>query len=202
MSTEIKDGSGNCYGAKVDAENRLHTGTISRTERDAAIADGRLFITNSTLIELTDAVDTPIYYIKNTDATRNLYLDIFDITVGTSTGGGSGDILIKTWAGIDETNSTLVTNARTALVGNGNTQSTKTFVGDVFYGAPGDTIVGGANFNNILLKSTDSRYTVQTSAVFIKGANAAFSVTAPTGNTSMKVSLLFIAYYLDAELPE
>ena len=198
MSATIQDGSGNCNFAKVDSKNRLHSGTVSRTERDAAIADGRMFITNSTLIELTSATETPIYYMKNND-NRKLYLDIFDITVGTS--DSPGDIIVKTHAGIDEDNSTLVTNARPALVGNANLASQETFDGIVYSGQPGDTIVGGAVFNNIIMKENDSRFTVQTSAVLPKGINAAFSVVPPTGNTSMKVSLLFIIYFLDEDLP-
>ncbi len=198
MSFVIENGVGNGSKLRVDLKHRAHTGTVSRAERDAAIDDGRFFISNSTLITLTDDVETPIFYMKTTDD-RDLYLDLFDMTVGTST-DGVGDTVIKTYGNASET-STIVTEAKPALVGNAVVGSPEAFDGVVYRGETGDTIVGGQNFNNIILKPDDSRFSIFTSAVLPKGNSALFSVTAPTGNTSMKVSLLFYAYYLDSQLP-
>lgn len=194
----IKDGTGSGNSVKVDEKFRLHTGSVSRAERDAALARGQFFIANTTVLTLTDDSETPIFYIKN-NADKNLRLEIFDLYVGAST-NGAGDVIVKTYGAVDESSS-IVTEAKTLNLGNANIGSQNTFEGVAYKGETGDTLVGGFNFNNIILRDTDSRFKIDTTAVLPKGSNGLFTVTPPSGNTSMNMSLLLFFYYLDENLP-
>lgn len=197
MSNPIKDGTGTGNLVKVDTHNRLHTGSVNRTEVDAAIADGRLFIVSSTLITLTNDVLTPLIYIKNNDD-RLLALNLFIMTTGAST-GGTGNAYIKTYANLDDS-STIITNAKPALVGNANPTSTKQFNGEVYYGATGDTIVGGVQFVTFILQDTEG-LTTPTYSALSKGGDASYAYQAPAGNTSTEISVIMTAYYIDEDLP-
>lgn len=197
MSMEIKDGTGDCHRARVDEDKRLHVGSVSRTERDAAISDGRLFIMSTGLIDLADDAETPLIYVKN-QSDRNLYLDLFISTTGQST-GGSGNIYLKSHVALDPT-STIITEAKPALVGNANTTSTKTFDGIVYKGETGDTFVNTINFATFIDQATNGINT-PILAVLPKNGDICYTYKAPTGNTSMEVVILVTAYYLDEHLP-
>ena len=198
MSDVIKDGTGKGYTAKVDAQGRLHTGSVARSERDAAIADGRLFIMSSGIVTLTNAVETPVIYIKNTDA-RNLYMDIFFATTGTST-GGSGNFYTRSHVSLDAS-STIITEAKLAAVGNANTTSSNAFNGLVYYGETGDTFVNTVQFVTFIQQAGSSLET-PIRAILQKNGDVAYTYQAPTGNTSMEVTVIVTAYYLDTELPD
>jgi len=196
---KIDDGTGGGYQAQVDKLNRMHSATVIRSERDAAIIDARAFIISSAVITLTSAAETPILYFKNNDS-RDLYLDVFISNFGTSTGGGTNDIVLRTYANIDDS-STIVSNAVDASIGNANLASSVTFTGVAYKGATGDTIVGGTDVGTFIRKSTSEGDVIQTSAVAPKGFNTLFSIEPPTGNTSMDVTITQFVYYIDKDLP-
>ena len=60
-------GTGDGYLAKVNANQRLYTTSITIDENLAATKDGRSYNVNTGTITLTDAVDTPIIYMKNNE---------------------------------------------------------------------------------------------------------------------------------------
>jgi hypothetical protein len=198
MSINIKDGSGEAYLAKIDVHNRLHTGTVSRTERDAAIADGRLFIMSTNVITLTDDVRTPCIFLQNDDK-RPMYLDLFVSTTGPSD-AATGSVKMTSWINVSPT-STIVSNAVPANVGNANTTSAKIYNGLAYQGVTGDTIVGGANLVT-WIRPQESTIETPMLAVLAKGANGIFAFQAPAGNTSMEVTILLTVYYLDDHLPD
>ena len=198
MSNSIKSGTGNGNSANVDIKNRLHTGSISRSERDAAIADGRYYIMSTGVVNLSDDVETPIIYIKNSDAIRNVYLDIFISTTGLSA-SGTGNVYLRSHVQLDSS-STIITEAKPALVGNANTTSQETFNGDVFKGETGDTFVNTIQFVAFVQQPGDPQQN-QILAVLPKNGDVCFTFEAPTGNTDMDVSIIITAYYLDTELP-
>lgn len=197
MSESLKDGTGEGFFARVDAKNRAHNGVISRTESNAAVDDGRLFLFSTLTVTLTNALITPMMYIKNEDD-RDLFLDTFLITTGTST-GGTGSYTLSTHAAID-VSSTIVTEAKPMIAANAKLSSSNTFNGDSFLGESGDTLVGGFNVT-AFLAAPGEPITFNNQTAFPKGVSGLFAVTPPPGNTSMDVSLILVAYYLDGELP-
>jgi len=199
MLNTVKDGTGQGHSARVDAENRLHSATVSRSERDAAIDDGRYFIMSTKIITLTDALLTPLAYVKNNDSSRDLFIDIAFIWSGAST-GGSGSFSISTWTNIDDT-STIVSEAKPLTAGNSRIGHPGVFVGDTFLGESNDTLIAGFNFIEVPKLPTE-REEFEPRAILPNGNSTAFAITPPTGNTSMDVSIVLGFYYLDVNLPK
>jgi hypothetical protein len=66
MSSAIKDGSGNGYLAEVQSDQRLKTSTVSSTENQEAVADGRAYNINTGWISSISA-DSALVYLLNED---------------------------------------------------------------------------------------------------------------------------------------
>lgn len=200
MSTQIEDGSGSGKRSKVDANNRLHTATVARKERDAAINKEDAFLFGSTVIGLTNAVSTPLTYIKNT-SDKDLIIESVFLSIGDSTGGtGSGYFTV--WKNIDET-SGIVTTATACPVTNMDIGSAEPFVGDAYIGATGETFTGGTGLHTTILQpSITNVIPIPVPFKIAKGQNLMFSAQAPTGNTSFELMLAITVYYLDNELAD
>lgn len=196
MSNVIKDGTGTGRSAKVDNKNRLHTSSTSRGELDDQITRGNAFIIATPVISITDSNEVPMIYIKNNDD-RILNLNVFIMTAGDTT-GGTGNAYVKTYAQPDPS-STIITEAKQALVGNANPTSAKQFEGLAYYGETGDTIVGGIQFVNFILQAKEG-LTTPTYSALNKGASAIYAYTPPSGNTDCEVSLILVVSYQDEEL--
>ena len=195
---QINDGSGAGNNAKVDSQKRLHTSTVSRTERNGAIAKGDAFLFGSTVIDLTDATNTPVLYIKNT-SDKDLEISNIFLSIGDSTGGtGSGYFTV--WKNADDT-SGIVTTGTPCPVTNMDIGSAEPFVGDAYIGATGETFTGSTGLHTTIMQpSITNIIDVDIPFKLAKGQNLVFSVQPPTGNTSFEVMLAVTVYYLDDEL--
>lgn len=71
MSTTINDGTGNGFSAKVDSGNRLLTRSVSNTEYELAITEGRAFNVNTEFLTIGTAspptTENAILYLKNNE---------------------------------------------------------------------------------------------------------------------------------------
>lgn len=197
MSNTIKDGAGAGYSAKVDAKKRLHTSSVSRSERDAAIQAGRFYIMSTQKITLTDDNITPMLYFKNNDPDRDLFIDIVIVTTGPST-GGTGAYLTSTWGAIDDS-STIVSEAKTVAVINAKIGSSEVFNGNIYKGESGDTIVNGTNISSFVHNPGD-KTEFEARASIPNGNHAMIAITPPTGNTSMEAAVTLTVWYLDEDL--
>lgn len=88
MAIQIKDGTGNSYNAKVDAENRLwvEAQTIPTTATQSQ--EGETYSVTSH--DATAAAGTYIIYFKNDDADKLFFIDLMRL-------GGVATILWKVW---------------------------------------------------------------------------------------------------------
>jgi hypothetical protein len=198
MSDVLKDGTGKGNTAKVDSNNRLHVGAVSREEERYALAKGDFFITSSGVVTLTDDAETTVWYIKN-NSDRDLYLGTYIISGGPST-GGSGPGKTKTYSAPSAT-SPIITEAKAGVEGNANLASSKQFNGLVYRGETGDNLVGGIGFNTIFHPNDVFNFQTNVDSVLPKGTDGVFTFTAPTGNTSQEIIMTVLCYYLDEELP-
>ena len=193
----VNDGAGTGSKARVDVAHRLHSGSIVRPERDAAIVKGSAFLAVSSVPTLTNAVNTPVLYIKNGSDDDLMIYNLF-LSLGTST-AGVGNAQFKVYKNIEDT-STIVSTATLALVSNMNVGSALSFVGDSYKGVTGQTIVGGVSMHTAL-PMPETILDIDIAFMIPKGANMAFSVVPPTSNTSMDIMLAVTCYYVDGEMP-
>ena len=183
-SMSIKDGSSG-YIAKVDSSNRLQTYSVTIDEANQANASGDAYNINTGDITLTNAVETPVLYIKNNED-RDLHISAFVLWAGTSTGGTA--TLGTKWVVVrNPTGGTIVDNATGVdIESNRNFGSNNTVLLDSYKGATGNTMTGGDD--HVIVRGTLlSRTLVQLDEVIPKGSSIGIKVTPPTSNTSLIV---------------
>lgn len=192
--TQIKDGSGAGYSAKVTEGNRLATESVTvKAENDAIrIGDGWQIASGS--VSFTSSTQSAILYVKNTASTA-LILDRAVLVLGTAT-GGTGDWTFQTLRNPGE-NGTLVTNAVTAGISNSNHGSSKVPGADAYRGVQGDTVdTGGAGTGAPLPIQQDSNRTVFPLGRRLElGSSIAWRLTPPTGTTAATAVLVTHFYY-------
>jgi len=93
MAEQIKDGGGGGFLAIVSSEGKLKTLATTVEQRLHATVEEEYWETTTGVITLSDASETPMIYIKNTDNTRVIVIDRVFFDSFESTGGsGSGKI--------------------------------------------------------------------------------------------------------------
>lgn len=85
MSEAIKDGTGGSYLAQVYSDNRLSTRTVSSTENQDAVVDGRAFNINTGWISTVSA-DSALLYFENQDL-EDYFIDA--IAIGLKESGAT-----------------------------------------------------------------------------------------------------------------
>ena len=96
MTDTIKDGEGRGYLAAVNSDHQLLTRATAVEQRLESSVDGHYYEATTEVITITDAAETPIIYIKNTDTNPNnrIVIDRVFIDIWASTGGtGNGTII-------------------------------------------------------------------------------------------------------------
>ena len=180
----IKDGSTG-YVAQVDSDLRLQTYAVTINENNQANSKGRAYNINTDDITLTDAVETPILYIKNNED-KDLHITALDLWAGTST-GGTATLGTKWVVERNPTAGTIVSNATAVdIESNRNFGSNNTLLVDSYKGATGNTMTGGTDhlvFRGTLL----SRIYVEIDEIIPKGSSIGIHVKPPTSNTSLIV---------------
>jgi hypothetical protein len=188
----IHDGKGGGYAAEIDKTNRMQTWSVSEDESLEANKQGRAFNVNTGWITLTDAVDTPILYIKNNETT-NMIIDALAIGIGPSTGGtgiGPKVTIIR-----NPTTGTIITSTPTDvdISSNRNYGSTRSLNADAYKGATGDTMTDGED-HILVLASAGARAFLTISEVLPLGASIGVKIQPPTSNTSMEVYVAAILH--------
>ena len=141
---EIIDGTGSGKRAKVDSNNRLETFSVSESRMaDVSVRDGQSFILTSDFISLTTTASfNGVFYLKNTDATKIIYIDKIRIC-GTGTSMGYVQCkLIK-----NPTTGTLISDETSAIAIPANLGASTDFIGTVYKGADAKTVTDGTQFS-------------------------------------------------------
>lgn len=191
MNNVIKDGSGGSSFAKVDSANRLYTFSTIQDEFTLGVSEGEAFSISTGVINLTSANESGVLYFKNLEDRDVIVKELF-IQTGIST-GGSGDVIRTDY--IAPTGGTLISAASAGIKINLNAGSLKTIDMTVYKGVEGSTVSGALASLDSLLR-LDNNFVQSTGTILTKGSALAMTITPPTGNTSMNVSVtltLFIS---------
>lgn len=192
MSIEIVDGTGTGKQAKVDADNRLHTQSVTTSSQASASTRGDHYNINTGDVTLTTDSQSGLLYIKNNED-NNIIITSVVYLIGNST-GGSGDVkldILKNPSG-----GTVISDATQAdIIQNKNFGSPKTLTADIYKGGEGKTLTGGSLAYSSRLSSAGTSYIIETGDIILtKGSKIAVRITPPSGNTSMIVQIAVAAY--------
>lgn len=197
MPDVIRDGRGRGFLAGVNSENELNVRASSVEQRLVSSTHGKYFEATTGKITLTDANDTAMIFLQNTDATGcSIVIDRIFYDFFTSTGG----------TGIDGTltyyiNPTANTSAAAISPTNTNFGSTTAAEG-VFYGGTTaiDAFTDGAVWWTAYITDKQSIELEEGRIVIPNGSSFGIKIAPPTGNTSMALSVNVAFYYFDISL--
>lgn len=170
--SEIKDGTGDGYSARVDSNKRLHTQSTTETEAVHSAEIGDAYNINTGLISITG--DATLLYLKNNED-KDLVIEA--IALGSFEGITHSDdpyiTLVRNPSGGD-----LISDATAVSMNqNRNFGSSKTLTADVYKGKVGGTITNGDDIAILQVNpATRSFYTID--FIVPKGSSLAIKLTA------------------------
>jgi len=192
MPDMIKDGSGKNFLAKVNSQQQLFTRAVSETEAEDANEAGKAYNVNTGNITLTNAVDTPILYLKNNEEED---LVITTVVVGTkiSTNGTSTDVPEITFVR-NPTAGTIIDNTNDVDINsNRNYGSPNTLTAKAYKGATGETITNGDD-HIFVYGSATGRTALSINEVLPQGTSIAIKYKPQVNNSSQVVYCAIICY--------
>ena len=190
MAEQIRDGKGRGYLAQVNKDNDLVVRNISVEQRLKSALDGNYYEATTGKITLTNATETGLIYLKNSNSGKVMVIDrvFWDIWASTS---GSGGGTIRYYKDVTVTGGTAITPNIT-LYGQPNAAS-GTFLKSV-------TTISGTEWWTGYIEASSSVALEEGRIVLPENSTHLISVAAPTGNTSMVVSINVAFFYFDTEL--
>jgi hypothetical protein len=195
MTTTIKDGAGAGSSAKVNANNRLYTNSIQKSEAAEANTKGNAYNLNTGTITLTDSVDTPIMYVKNNE-TEDLNITAIAVGLGPSTGGSGG--IPKITIVRNPTAGTIVSGATDIDINsNRNYSSSNTVSVTAYKGATGSTMTDGDD-SLLFFQTSNGRLFASIDEVLPKGSSIGVKFDPQPSNTSQVVYCALISHLSDA----
>ena len=194
MPDIIKDGSGSSYSAKANGNNRLYTNAVTISEGEQANKIGNAYNLNTGTITLTDAVDTPVMYVKNNE-NQALHITAIAVGLGPSTGGSGGIPMISIIR--NPTTGTIVSGATDIDIdSNRNYGSANTLAIDAYKGATGSTMTDGAT-SLFFFQPSNGRLFASIDEVVPKGASIGVRFDPQASNTSQDVYCALICHLED-----
>ena len=193
----VQDGTGSGKSARVNSGNRLYTRGVDSTEGQQANLNGQAFNINTGYITLTNAVDTPVLYLKNNED-FDLIIEAIAVGIQPSTGGVSTEEPYITVVR-QPSSGTIISNATAVDINsNRNYASSNSLDVDAYKGATGNTISGGED--HLLIQQSDGGRAFATiDGVLPKGTALGVKIKPPTSNTSMDVYVAVICYLRNPE---
>jgi hypothetical protein len=167
---KIQDGTGSGHNAKIDANNRVHTQSVTETESLHSAEIGSAYNISSGSISFT--ADGTLLYIKNNEDNDMV---VEAIALGND-GGGTYTSSLRPSISIirNPTAGDLITDATAAShVINRNFGSSKEVNADTFKGKSGGTVTGGDTLG-IFQSSQSGRDFFTINMVIPKGSSIAF----------------------------
>lgn len=149
MAQQIEDGVGTGKRVKITEDNRMETFSITETRMaDISLKKGESFIVTSDFISLTTTASfSGMLYIKNTDASKNLFIDKVRVC---GTGTSMNALQCKFFK--NPTTGTLISDANDGIVVASNLGSNITFTGTVYAAsADGKTVTNGTQFSQFTI---------------------------------------------------
>ena len=190
--TMLKDGTGTCYQAKINNENRLFVDSVQRDHSEDASLIGHSYNINTGIINLTNANKSAVLYVKNT-GTKRLFIQSLFYLLGNST-GGSGDVLVTVLR--NPTAGTIVDNATDVEINaNRNFGSSNSLNVNAYKGAQGYTFTDGTKAIESIFNQSPTRSAISVGTIVLtQGTSIGIEVTPATGNTSWDTEWALLIY--------
>lgn len=193
METEILDGTGEGFRAKVDSRGRLFSDSIAREQIEYAILTGNGYNVSTGNITLTSDAESGIGWFQY-NGNDTLVIKEILVILGASTGGsGSGVItLLK-----NPTGGTVISNAiPVAAASNRDFSSSSQLDANAYKGAEGNTLTGGEVF---AVTSRDASFSgvvaFDAASIILKRGNSiGIKFDPATGNTSQTITVAGTIY--------
>jgi hypothetical protein len=190
MTDMIRDGTGQGYLVKVADDNKIQTRSVTESAELDANQRGDAYNLNTGVVNLTDATETTLFYMKNNE-TRDFVVTAVVIGIWGSANGDGLD-MISTFIR-NPTTGDIISGSDAAINSNRNYGSSNALTADVKVGASGDTAVNGES--HILVRVTEeSRSFIAINEILPQGTSFAVNITPPTGNDGMNVYVAVIGY--------
>jgi hypothetical protein len=191
MADMIRDGKGGGYLARVDDENRLRVFGTTQSEDYAATKAGRSYNINTGIITLTDSVDTPVIYFKNT-GTDPFHITAIAVGLGPSTGGSGG--IPKITVVRNPTAGTIIdTPVAVDIESNRNFGSPLTLNADIYKGATGKTMTDGTD-HIIFFQASGGRLFATIDEYITTGKSIGIKIDPQPSNTSQDVYVALVGH--------
>lgn len=182
MATEIRDGVGGEKRAKVNDNNRLETFSITESRMaDISLRNGESYIITSDFVSLTTTASfTGMLYIKNTDTSKNLFVDKVRVC---GTGSSMNAMQCKFFK--NPTTGTLISDENDGIVVPANLGSNETFPGLV-YAASADakTVTDGTQFSQFTIHLPGHTIQEYDGALIIPGGSSLAIAVQPGASTT------------------
>jgi hypothetical protein len=192
MPETIRDGKGRGYLAAVNADNQIITRSTIVEQRLMSAIDLNYFEVTTGQITLTDTTETGIIYLKNdVSSNMNIVIDRVFYDIWTSTSGSGADGILKYYKNPTITGGTDIVPVSTNF--GSVTTATGTFKKSL-------TTMTGAVWWTAYITDKMTIALEEGRIVIPSGTSFGITVVAPTGNTSIKVSINVAFYYLDLTL--
>ena len=188
---QIRDGKGRAFLAAVNSDNQLTTRATSIEQRLHSAIDYFYYEATTGEITLADENETGIIYLKNLDESKILVIDRVFYDLWTSTGGSGGDGTLKYYL------NPTITGGTTIVPNNTNFGTLRTANG-TFYKSL--TTISGTVWWTAYVTDKTSAELEEGRIAVTAGNSFGISIAAPTGNTSMNVSVNVAFYMFDKEL--
>lgn len=171
-------------GAHVDLRGRVLTSAVMNTDQDQAALDGLAYNLNTGNLTLTSDVETPLFFVKNTDEIAPAKASRVFFTFGAST-GGSGTLNARV---IKAVNGGTLLSGDEVEVTNFNFGSARPAGVETHIGGTGVTAVGEDTSIRFLFSGDGQRHLIGFETIVLpRGASMAVLFTPPAGNTSIEV---------------
>jgi len=194
MAQQIKDGAGTAVLAAVNSEQQLLTRSTTVGSEIFFNEKGDAYNLNTGVINLTNATETPVFYLKNNEENDMI---ISGVVIGIWASDGDGLDMLSTFIR-NPTTGTIISSTPTNVDINSNRNygSSNTLKADVYKGATGDTMTDGDD--HVLVRvSEESRNFIGINEILPKGSSFGVKLTPPTSNTSMNCYVAVICYLTD-----
>tara|TARA_R110002074_G_scaffold144499_3_gene292215 strand:- start:15602 stop:16198 length:597 start_codon:yes stop_codon:yes gene_type:complete len=190
--TVIRDpNSGN--GQHVDEDNRAHVNAVTQGQDEDGLHHGKAYTINTGSITLTDAVDTPVLYIKNNEV-DDLIISVGSVGLSASTGGtGNQQPIVTVVRG--PRGGTIVDNA-TAVDIKANRNFGSALTGDniiAYKGVTGNTMLNGADMA-IFWMDAGTVLNANVNILIPPGSSIGVNLKASGSNTSMNAYVSVICH--------
>ncbi len=187
MGQQIEDGAGTGKRVRVTNTNRLETFSITESRlADISLRDGESYIITSDFVSLTTTASfSGMLYVKNTDTSKNLFIDKVRVC---GTGTSMNAMQCKFFK--NPTTGTLISDANDGIVLPANLGSNVTFTGDVYAAsADGKTVTDGTQFSQFTIHLPGHTIQEYDGALILPGGSSLAIVVQPSAATTACIEI-------------